>query len=153
MLSNNNFWLILPFVALIIAFIISWWQSRPINKSALAKRYGVSVDVLMKWVKLFCPAHIVEEYVGSKKQKINPGLIAKYLGSAGHYPKDKKGRIITDPFTIQRAFNICKDSLRRHLKAVENPEQEIGMSLATYKRIHNFPPKYSLLLVNSPYQN
>ena len=146
--NPSHLWVVLFFF---IAFLFSviYCYSPLVNKSALAKSYGVSVRTLMKWVKLFCPKITTEYYVGSKKQKVRLKSITQHLGKAADYPKDGKGRILNNRIAIQKAFNIGQDTLARHINKLEEPEQQIGMTLATYKQLHQFPPKYSLLLVDT----
>lgn len=137
------------FLFLVALLFLSVFLFKPsVNKSDVAVYYKVSVKTLMKWISLFCPQHLVVRYVGTKKQKMKSEAIYPHLGQPSDYPKDNKDRVLNERKAIWRAFDIGEDTLSRRIKEIEKPEETIGMSLNTYRKLRSFPPKQSQLIVN-----
>lgn len=124
------------------------------TKSSLAKEYGVSIKVLMKWLKLFGSEEAKNLYIGTIPNIVSRKHFTECLGSPEDYPKDEAGFINTKP-KISKAGLVSERTMLRRIKEIENPEVEIGMSLDAYRKLKYFPPKHVNWIIDylKPYIN
>jgi len=135
---------ILLFVFIVILFLIqaitSFFRKKR-SKSELAKEYGVSVKVLMKWVKMFCPDEYVEQYVGTKKKKIPVYRLHQAIGNPKRYPT-YKGQPIISKSDLERAFFVGSTTLLQCIRSIADPMKEISMSYEQYRSLKRIPPRH-----------
>ena len=144
-------WLFLG-VSDLIAWIIhrkfNPFYSDKISKSDLAKEYGVSVEVMMNWSKLFFPEDIKRLYVGEKVKKVKIGYFHKYLGKPEERPKSMTDEYILTKEDLNNAFFKDRSVIRRNIQKIENHQETIKMSYEDYKQMRFLPPKHARLVVD-----
>lgn len=139
-------------ILLWILFVILIFQKRKpevekIFKSDLAKRYGVSVKVLMNWICLLSPETVKSEYVGSKVKKVNALSFYRYLGCPGDRPMDRKGRSMFSRKDICRAFNISQATLSRRIMELDEEVFIVDLPSQLFRKLRMFPPKQTQSIV------
>lgn len=144
--SLKWFWFIILFVLVFIIGPIVYIFTKRKYKAVLQKEYGVNPYVFNGWIKTFCPEDISQKYVGQKIKTIQAQDVYKSLGKPDDCPKYTHNRKIISKEDLRRAYNISDATLRRDIKKIVNCEEQIGMSLQTYKDLHKFPPSKMILI-------
>jgi len=115
---------ILPGASALVVYYINRkndpFYSKKISKSDLAKQYGVSVEVMMNWAKLFFPEDVKTLYVGEKVKKVKIGYFHKYLGKPEERPKSMADEHILTKEDLNTAFFKDRSVIRRNIKKIEN---------------------------------
>lgn len=144
--SLKWFWFIILFVLVFIIGPIVYIFTKRKYKAVLQKEYEVNPYVFNGWIKAFCPEEISQKYVGQKIKTIQASDVYSYLGKPGNCPQYSHNRKIISKDDLRRAYEISESTLRRDIKKAVNLEEQIGMSLQTYKDLHKFPPSKMVLI-------
>lgn len=149
--DQSYLWIIYAFLIFlfvgVVTFLYRRFFEKPILKSELAKKYDVSVKVLMNWVTLLCPGKIQAKYLGKKIKMVLPSDFYSYFGKPDARPVDRKGRKIITRKGICRHFNISQITLNRRLKELESLEEAIGMSFPLFTKLRQLPPRQTQLII------
>lgn len=134
-------------VVIVITVYIAYQHVRGhTSKGKLARKYNVSVKVLMNWLKLFGSEQAKQLYLGNTDTTVSKKHFCNCLGEPEDYQEDKDGFIYTKP-QISKVCFVSERTLLRRISNIENPEEEIGMSHEVYRSIKYFPPKHANMIV------
>ncbi len=143
------FW-ILPIGALLL--FLAWAKRRVFSerllKSKLAERYGVSTKILVNWVRQLGSDELCMKYTGNKSKKILADELYPLLGRPTDWPRDAKGRRISNRKEITRTLSIEDSTLNRRLREIEEPEKTIGMTYEAFGKLRQLPPRQAGLIMS-----
>jgi len=151
--SNSQIWLWITIavgalILLALAIFNRHDDTKEVYKAALAKRYGVTAELLMQWGKKFCPWKVQLVYAGSKIKKVRVGYFDQYLGDPEERPKNLKDEPIWTKKDICKALFIEGTTLGRRIKEIETPKDVINMSQEAYTNTRKFPPLHTKLILD-----
>ena len=128
---------------------ISWYLGLfgKVSKSELAKDYGVSVKVLMKWLSLFGSEEVKANYLGKLRKTVKRIDFTNCLGHFRDYRKVGEEFIQTKPLISEAVF-LSERTVLRRIREIEFPEKIIGMSVETYLKLKYFPPKQANKIIS-----
>lgn len=152
--DTDKNWVIAFWVLLIGVFLLflAWAKrqvfSERLLKSKLAEQYGVSTKVLVNWLRQLGSNELRMKYTGNKSKEVLADELYPLLGRPTDWPRDAKGRRISNRKEITRTLFIEDSTLNRRLREIEDTEKTIGMTYEAFGRLRQLPPRQAGLIMS-----